>query len=939
MKPITLTMTAFGPFRARTHIDFARFGGKGLFLITGDTGAGKTTIFDAMMFALYGEPSGDNRRAQGVRSDFAQMDEETRVELTFEHAGARYSVWRNPGGYERVGRRGGKPVRVSPDAALTLPDGTVVAGARQVTEKVGGLLGIGRDQMKQICVLAQGEFLKLLLASDKERREVFRRVFDTAFYERVQNRLRNAEKEAREQLEQTQRQIAEAFASLSEREEEDAARLRELQRSHMAQDVPEAEHVLDALLHADRAALSEVEKEQALCEEGAKRLDAACRAQSRRSEQEKALSQLTARTPQVEKRVAEGEAALLRAQEAAKNAPELHGRAAALEQQLPLYEQAQAHWAKAQAAEKPLAQAQKQLQAAQERQKQAQQELERLREAMKQDEDVSDRLRRCETELSALTTREAELLEVQEQIGQGEKLQRAYLQAQERYRQRADAYDQARTASAQAERLFLDAQAGVLAQRLTPGEPCPVCGSRAHPQPAEAHADAPSEARLTALRREEEALRAQALQASNSAAQSREALHQAHEQVNRVLKRLALDQQAQKPGERVRAALAQTQDAKKAQLQLRRTLEAQSEQHKARMQQTEALAATEREQGALALSLLTRLGEWMAQRQSAIEAYEALRRTLSLESAQAARDALAQLRREARTLEEALRAAQGEHTEAIRAQSGHQEALRAGAQALETACAEEKAALEALTKAFPGEKSVSLEALSEQLTLRRKALQAQRDTLKGRIDRDTREKRRLAQLHGVWTQACEQFETASTLARTACGDFIGAQGQKLSFEQFVQIESFNQVIEAANARLYRMSDGQYRLRRTQVSQDRRVNDALGLDVMDYYTGRVRPASTLSGGESFMASLSLALGLSDVIQQRAGGVKVEALFIDEGFGSLDDEALERALRVLEELTHGERLVGVISHVGALRERIDRRITVRKGIEGSSVSLHA
>ena len=330
MKPITLTMTAFGPFRARTHIDFARFGGKGLFLITGDTGAGKTTIFDAMRFALYGEPSGDNRRAQGVRSDFAQMDEETRVELTFEHAGARYSVWRNPGGYERVGRRGGKPVRVSPDAALTLPDGTVVAGARQVTEKVGGLLGIGRDQMKQICVLAQGEFLKLLLASDKERREVFRRVFDTAFYERVQNRLRNAEKEAREQLEQTQRQIAEAFASLSEREEEDAARLRELQRSHMAQDVPEAEHVLDALLHADRAALSEVEKEQALCEEGAKRLDAACRAQSRRSEQEKALSQLTARTPQVEKRVAEGEAALLRAQEAAKNAPELHGRAAAL---------------------------------------------------------------------------------------------------------------------------------------------------------------------------------------------------------------------------------------------------------------------------------------------------------------------------------------------------------------------------------------------------------------------------------------------------------------------------------------------------------------------------------------------------------------------------------------------------------------------------------
>ena len=155
----------------------------------------------------------------------------------------------------------------------------------------------------------------------------------------------------------------------------------------------------------------------------------------------------------------------------------------------------------------------------------------------------------------------------------------------------------------------------------------------------------------------------------------------------------------------------------------------------------------------------------------------------------------------------------------------------------------------------------------------------------------------------------------------------------------MQIESFNQVIEAANARLYRMSDGQYRLRRTQVSQDRRVNDALGLDVMDYYTGRVRPASTLSGGESFMASLSLALGLSDVIQQRAGGVKVEALFIDEGFGSLDDEALERALRVLEELTHGERLVGVISHVGALRERIDRRITVRKGIEGSSVSLHA
>lgn len=905
MRPLQLTISAFGPYAGEVRLALEDLGKSGLYLITGDTGAGKTTIFDAITFALYGEASGKLRDSSMLRSKYASPEAPTFVELEFSYNGKIYRIRRNPE-YQRPAKRGGGTTVQKAEAELTLPDGKLVTKAREVTAAVTEILGVNKEQFGSIAMIAQGDFLKLLLAPTEDRQKIFRQIFRTTPYLVLQERLKE-ESAALNQQCQTLRSSVEQYTGL--------IRLPD-GKSPEAMPMADPLALLDALIGSDEKAQAEINSQLSQAEEARSWTAQALTQAQNRQQISARLAAATAKLPDGDAALEQAQAQLALQQGRTPEREALSGKIAALENLLPSYEeltQKRAALQKTRTALASLTQQRIQLDAsltAGKAQLEAQTwALNALRDAPLEQEKNENALTQLETRLRALTRLERDWNDYH-------KTYRSLEQAQVQYRAAASAAEAALAEYNHKNRAFLDAQAGILARDLKDGLPCPVCGSVHHPAPAGLASHAPTQAEL------EQAQKASELAQSRSAAASAEAGRWAERQRNQAE---ALETQCRElldtdlnngqsaltnarfQADSDRAVLLQNREALAARLRERQQLERSLPQLEAKLAQL-TQAQTQAIQDAAALEASGKAQE---------EATEALATKLPYPDKAQALQSLSGLRQKRADLDAALSAAQNRHREV-------------------------EAALERLRGQIEGWKTqladlpeLDGDAIALELSQRDQALAQLRSDATALAVRLDANRNALAHIRktGAALEALEaKYTWVRTLSNTANGNLPGKE--KLMLEAFIQTTYFDRIIARANTRFMVMSAGQYELTRRKEAGNVRSQTGLELDVIDHYNGTVRSVRTLSGGEAFKASLSLALGLSEQIQHQAGGIRLDTMFVDEGFGSLDEESLRQAIQALSDLGDGSRLVGIISHVNELKERIDRQIIVTKAPTGGS-----
>ena len=928
MRPLRLTLSAFGPYAAQTTLDLEKLGRGGLYLITGDTGAGKTTLFDAITYALYDHSSSGIREGSMLRCKYADDKTPTFVELEFEVHGVRYTVRRNPE-YQRPKARGEGMTTEKADATLTYPDDRPpVTKAKDVTAAVQEIIGLDYNQFSQIVLIAQGQFTKLLNASTEERSRIFRKLFRTQRYAQLQERLQAEAAALNQQRTAQNAKLDSLLGGLQfSPEDPDAEALRAL----CAQTVPEtALALLDALTARQAAALEDagtaLQTTEAQLDTVQQQLGAAAQAQ-------RLAQQLAARQAEL--------AAARPALDAARTEADRHaGDAAHLDALTAQVTQAQSALAAYDALDALCRQQTEARDAARLAAAQAQKrrtQLDSLNAALAAAETELAALADADTRLLALQNRSTQLAQrgealakLEQRLADCQRQAKTAHKAQESYRTAAAAQDEARARQNTLERAFLDAQAGLLAEDLVEGAPCPVCGSTHHPARALLPHTAPTQAQVEAARQSAAEADRQAQTASAAAQSALAAANEAKTSLRRDAETL-LPERFTAPEGTVpltfalmtnvlaeETAALQTAQAdcaaqcRQADADCRRKAQLEADrQAKTRQRPALEQAAAEADRSAAAQNASAdALEGQIAERRAALPYPRRADAQAALDKLEADRSAL---------------------------RTGMETAQRKLKQA-EQAVAAAEAAVEALrTQQTAAQKELSARS-AEELTAQQTALTAARETLRSRekqLSAQLLPNRKTAAQYRAAAEARQTLESrwqwVSALAATAGGTLTSKQ--KIRLETYIQMNYLDRILRYANTRLMQMTAGQYELERI-GAENQRSQSGLDLGVIDHYNGTRRSVKTLSGGESFKASLALALGLSDEVQSSAGGIRLDTLFLDEGFGSLDEESLELAIRVLSGLTEGDRLVGIISHVGALKDRIDRQVVVHKARTGGS-----
>lgn len=879
MKPIQLVLSAFGPYVKRTVIDFSALGEEGLFLIAGDTGAGKTTIFDAISFALYGEASGgkEKRKSKSFHSDYVSDQTETYVELTFRHRGETWWIRRNLE-YQRPAKKKKDGMetttRQAADAQMRNEDtGEEILRMDDVNRRVRELLGLTQDQFTQTVMIAQGDFLKILTASSDDRKKLFRDLFHTNLYVDLQSRLQEKNRACADEQKALEQVILSAEGKIDP-EAEFAEREILLSYCGQIQHTDALCALLARLIEQEKAAQEQAraQKKEAADQIGA--LIAAVTEGERVNrdfadwESKKArLAALTAGQGEIDAQRA--------ALAAARRAQQLETDEALMRRTRRDMDAQRAALSEAQAA---LEQAEKALPEAETRMKEAESrggEIHALLAQAKQMEDCLPVLGEVERLKAALDTQKRELQRLTEDSSRA---QAAYTAAQNSY--------------------YLS-QAGLLARELKAGQPCPVCGSTAHPCPAQITPETVTRQALEqAAKRRETAEKAQSDAATRLAA-NQAALDEREDRL-RALK-IGADETRQRLAARIDAAHQAAADRQRAIDAARSAYQALDKRKTAAQS---AVDAAQKQLAALEEDL-----------RAQTEAFEQKRAAHGFEDEASYRLAkrtnadIERLDREIRNYDEQKRT--------LAAQTHELEDKLSGRQRTDLAALQNRraAALDRQAKAENAEK-----AMVRKLTLHESA------------------EREIRQANAAIQKKRGKWQIIQELYTCCAGIAAGNPRAKLTFEAYVQQYYFRFVVAAANKRLTRLTDGMFTLRVMREAANRVSQSGLDLEVLDRSTGQARDVSTLSGGESFLASLALALGLSDAVQSQSGQIRMDAMFIDEGFGSLDENALRSSIDVLLELADGKRLIGIISHVQELEERIDKQIVVTKTPNGSTVRMN-
>ncbi|WAM47731.1 AAA family ATPase [Vreelandella venusta] len=1016
MTPLTLTMQAFGPFAGSETIDFTALGKSPLFLINGPTGAGKSSILDAICFALYGQTTGNDRDAGQMRCDQAAATLLTEVSLDFRLRDSAYRVRRVPQ-QERPKATGEGTTTQSAEAQLwrLTPEGDEdeCLVARKVTDansQLHALIGLDANQFRQVMVLPQGKFRELLLAESKDREKIFSQLFQTQIFQRIEERLRTQANQIERAVNDHRQHISGILAG-GELESE-AVLAQEVEA--LTPQVGQARQRFEIAQQQRRSAEQRRDAAQALQRQFEAR-DSLAAEKARHLEQQAQITAFQSRLTQSDHAQAlrPYRAALVQAQQELTTAQEEQRQAdAALTTQRTNTEQAKRTFeaTRQRQTELPalrerhrqlgefihksqqLSELEARWQAAQTAWQQADGILKRdeaqLDGIRQQGESLSVTLEQLQTESQQLASAPAELsrhesLLVQRQeleapMRQGRELVAQQQQAAAALQGRRSEAEQAKRHATEQEMRWHQGQAALLALTLEAEAPCPVCGSLEHPSPAVQHADIVTQAQVEEARSAQEQAR-QALQtAERQEQQLAQQLSYNAEQAQRLSRQLG-DWASQSPVElqqaceQLRRQVARRQQVESeinrqsaARDELRSgwgTLDKQLKAQRPVVEKAkeEALRlASQRDQLSQSLpedarnplamrQALTELDNQIAELEQAWERAQQLLSTSQTQQARAEeqlRSANQQLARKQQALEQAqagwqsaLQASSFDCEAAFQAaqlEDSQRQDLARQVEAYQRRLAEldgalhnyhaqlaektppDLAALTALTEAAQAEEHTQLDAW--------RALDGRLNTLQGVHQKLTTARAAQAKLEA-------QYRVWGTLSEVA----NGRTGNRISLQRFVLGVLLDDVLIQASERLVRMSRGRYQLVRREDPSKGNKASGLELDVADTYTGKSRSVATLSGGESFMAALALALGLSDVVQAYAGGIQLDTLFIDEGFGSLDQDALDQAIAMLSELQMGGRMIGIISHVSELKEQMPVRVEVRASRFGSSVEV--
>ncbi len=907
MKPLKLTMSAFGPYAEEICIDFTLLGERGLYLITGDTGAGKTTIFDGITFALYGEPSGSSREADMLCSKYAKKETPTFVELEFRYRGDVYRVKRNPE-YMRPAKKGAGMTTEKADAILIYPDGKILTKTKEVTKALVELIGLDRNQFTQIAMIAQGDFLKLLLAKTEERSKIFREIFDTRLYQVLQERLKaesGALREQYEDLAKSIRQYREGIRCDSAHTEETIGET----ISFLAQLLKEEEgtlQALDACLEGKEEKLIRLQKQLGKAEAKKK-----AKQEMRQIEQE--LEQLFPKLSFTEEKLASEE-------EKKTEREELLSMILSEEEKLPLYEAAEQIRKKKEEGIVLAENLKREIEKMRTQRETETEAIRHIKEKLGEYKNLEAVCVRLEQEEKVLEEQKEKVRSLKQLLVQYKNVEKQLVAAQKEYECAALESQKYRKQCEQMEQSFLDAQAGIIAQRLEEGQECPVCGAIHHPHPAKLCHTACTEETLKAMKQKNQFLAEKVTSFSEKAGAVKGELEGLRNHIKARAEELfgkmpasiyeALEEEIDKLKAQDEEAKERRKKAKEAVCR-KKDMEEQLEKSETRLEKLEQ--SSEKKER-----------EWNEkERDCAVlkERYEKAAATLSYRDRGEAENALQKKKDRKETLEKAYREAE----ELYRKTKEEIQEKRTRIQTLREQIGEEaEEEMETLLREqqnFMDEKREILqkkEKLSADYHMNKTAEQAIRTQYE-----------KIQSIEKRWMYV-------KALSNTANGNVSGKE--KIMLETYIQMTHFNRIIARANTRFMIMSGGQYELKRREEAGNLRSQSGLELDVVDHYNGSIRSVRTLSGGESFQASLSLALGLSDEIQSAAGGIQLDAMFIDEGFGSLDEEALEQAMKALMNLADGNRLVGIISHVSELKERIEKQIVViKQKSAGSTVKI--
>ncbi len=871
MKPRRLVLSGWGPYRGQIEIDFTKLEKRGLFLITGATGAGKTTIFDAITYALYGSMSGEVREKSSVRSDFADADTATYVELLMTHGNKEYRIVRNPEYMRPKKRQGGKGeyTKEKENAVLHLPGGEVIQGSSEVNRKMQEILVLDYRQFKQISMIAQGEFTKLLAASPTEKTKIFREIFSTSVYERFAGILRSRGNELYKQVMEYKHRMEEDIHMLQiEGAEEEHG---------LMQQMAESGYHYDKIL----VTLTEIQKERSAAYKKAEERYAASEKETLTlSEEILAGEQCNEKIDRLSKAIQELEILEKNKSETGRYEEELRSaRSAAKLSGFFL------QWEN----EKSL------LGDLDEKKLKSKKELDEL--CKKMDELTPIYTKRQEA-LDAYRVKEAyeeKRKRFEEVRQQAETKRKELLKLQEEYVKQEAITEEKKGAYEEADKRYKRAAVGIVARLIKEGEPCPACGSLEHPKIASVSDEIPKEEYLQKLKAdfEKESSKLTTLYGKTSIhkgdVQSKEEQEQ---ELNKQVKECS--HQIESISQAIKEIIdGIPQKLFEDKIKQYEKLSVQSAERKAVLQATEEEAASQEKKIEKAYLLL----------EDKYTEAGFITFTHFLES----------MRKE-------------EQIEDLENKINHYYLQ------LQTVNSQ----ISHLREEIKGKEKADVAALKERMgekNREKKEALAFQSKCHHRLQEVKKIRSSLQEKAGRMEKLNQEYGIVKDLDNLASGN----NSKRLVFEQYVLAGYFEEILRAANIRLLKMTNGRYELSRLEEVSDGRVKDNLEMQILDYYTGKYRSVKTLSGGESFKASLSLALGMSDVIQSYSGGIRVETLFIDEGFGTLDSESLDQACQTLMSLVEKDRLIGIISHVPELSEKIENKIVISKSNIGSTIQI--
>lgn len=924
MKPLKLTMSAFGSYAGKNVIDFTGQQ-QGIFLITGDTGAGKTTIFDAITYALYNQTSGGERNGNMMRSQYARPETETYVELEFLYRGQTYRVRRNPDYKITKTLKNGKirEQKVPHSVELTLPDGTVFPEKKNATDaKIIEILGLTADQFSQIVMIAQGDFLKLLYTKSDERKMIFSKLFRTDIYWKIQENLRRKSMEMDERIQENDR----AF-------EQEKSRIIPL---------PESEELpLDELVERLRERLKDALKEQNLRRANVEELNKKITKYEEINKLFRSLEKIRQTGKELEARQAESKERRQQIENARKADKVLVAEQQNLRQQQEVEQSAQAiaKMTETLANDQEMFESLKtQLQESEAKQKREAADIQKKMLALEQSFPSYEALQNARSE-------EQQAKKVWEDLGKTSeesfhKKEAGIAALKEQQKQQEQVVEQTKKnweqtslgASESAKHYehmyeaFLKEQAGILAENLSAGCPCPVCGSTVHPDPAKL-----SDHAVTELEVE------QAKKTRAAAEEKRDLAYAAFEAEKTEKQKLA--QAVEK--EEADFVLAQTiakQQRKEAE-QNYVSLQKIAEQIREKLVYP-SFAEAKKQYAAMQKALAAAEQEIERKRQKVSELAEAMntlkgQKLAEEENQKTAKKLAAKTEKEyAKLLEKSGFVSEETYHLAILPERSRSK-LEREEKEYESQCLRQQSEQKLLEKQVSGKTYTDTSELNEQLKAEKQAL---KETEKTYMELHTayENDRSVLQNCAVYLEKGKKLESEDqvikSLSKTANGRLSGSA--KIDFETYIQRQYFKQIIHEANKRLLTMSNHQFILKlKEEANTGRKTNEGLDLSVYSLVTDSERDVKTLSGGESFLAALAMALGLSDIVERSAGAIHPDMMFIDEGFGSLDAQSRQQAIEVLAELAGDSRMVGIISHVTELKEQIDRKLVVSRTDKGS------